>query len=151
MNIFQWAMVVLGFLGFAGTWLIGAFTLGRAVEQLKSALKKEIDQERKAIMDRFDLERNKIIDRIEIMERRFEADQKQQDHNFGEVGIAMRQYIADVEKKVREVEIYGRDNYVKIPEFEKAMDRLSIDLKSFVAEIKKDFSERITELKGQLK
>jgi hypothetical protein len=85
------------------------------------------------------------------MERRFEADQKQQDHNFGEVGIAMRQYIADVEKKVREVEIYGRDNYVKIPEFEKAMDRLSIDLKSFVAEIKKDFSERITELKGQLK
>jgi glutamine synthetase type III len=140
MEMHQWVTMILAVLGFLATWIVGAFKLGVAVEQIKTVVKEESDRER-----------DKIIDRIELIERRFDADQKNQDHNFGEVGAAMRQYIADVEKKLREVEIYGRDNYVKIPEFEKAMDRLSGDLKSFVAEIKKDFSERMTELKGQLK
>lgn len=140
MEMHQWVTVILAALGFLATWIVGAFKLGVAVEQIKTVVKEESDRER-----------DKIIDRIELIERRFDTDQKNQDHNFGEVGAAMRQYIADVEKKLREVEIYGRDNYVKIPEFEKAMDRLSGDLKSFVAEIKKDFSERMTELKGQLK
>jgi hypothetical protein len=140
MEVYHWLTLGLGTAGFIGTWFLGAFKLGRSVEQMKAAIKAEITEER-----------NKIVDRIDLMERRFEADQKEQDHNFGEVGLSVRQYIADVEKKVREVELYGRDNYVRIPEFEKAMDRLSGDLKSFAAEIKKDFSERMTELKGQLK
>jgi hypothetical protein len=140
MEAYHWLTLALGALGFIVTWFLGAFKLGRSVEQMKAAIKAENTDER-----------NKIIDRIELMERRFEDDQKEQDHNFGEVGLSVRQYIADVEKKVREVELYGRDNYVRIPEFEKAMDRLSGDLKSFAAEIKKDFSERMTELKGQLK
>jgi hypothetical protein len=130
-------MLGLGVFGFIGTWIIGAFTLGRAVEQMKAALKLEIEKERDG-----------IVVRIEAMESRFEDQQKDQDHNFGEVGAAMRQYIADVEKKLREVEIYGRDNYVKIPDFEKAMDRLSGDLKSFAAEIKKDFKDSINDLKA---
>src|SRR3569833_20421 len=140
MEMHQWVTIVLAILGFLTTWIVGAFKLGGAVEQIKSAVKEE-----------FDRERDKILNRIEQIEERFETDQKAQDHNFGEVGAAMRQYIADVEKKLREVEIYGRDNYVKIPEFEKAMDQLSGDLKSFAAEIKKDFSDRMTDLKGQLK
>jgi hypothetical protein len=130
MEAYHWLTLALGALGFIVTWFLGAFKLGRSVEQMKAAIKAENTDER-----------NKII----------EDDQKEQDHNFGEVGLSVRQYIADVEKKVREVELYGRDNYVRIPEFEKAMDRLSGDLKSFAAEIKKDFSERMTELKGQLK
>jgi hypothetical protein len=140
MEVYHWLTLALGALGFIVTWFLGAFKFGRSVEQMKAAIKTEITEER-----------NKIVDRIELMERRFEEDQKKQDHNFGEVGAAVRQYIADVEKEVRKVELYGRDNYVRIPEFEKAMDRLSGDLKSFAAEIKKDFSERMTELKGQLK
>jgi hypothetical protein len=139
-KLYHWLTLALGALGFIVTWFLGAFKFGRSVEQMKAAIKTEITEER-----------NKIVDRIELMERRFEDDQKKQDHNFGEVGAAVRQYIADVEKEVRKVELYGRDNYVRIPEFEKAMDRLSGDLKSFAAEIKKDFSERMTELKGQLK
>ena len=152
MSYFQWGMLLLGVLGFAGTWLIGAFSLGRAVEQLKASLKSEIDSERKTIIERIDSERkvvveridserNKILEKIEIIERRFEDEQKKQDHNFGEVGASVRQYTADVEKKLREVEIYGRDNYVKIPDFEKALDRLSGELKSLAGEIKKDFRE----------
>ena len=45
------------------------------------------------------------------------------------------------EKKVREVEIYGRDNYVKIPDFERAVERLSADFKSAVGEIRDDIRD----------
>lgn len=127
MTTYQWVTLGLGAFGFVGTWILGAFKLGRAVEQMRAGVREEIEEERE-----------KIIAKIEAMETRFDIDQKSQDHNFGEVGAAMRQYIADVEKKVREVEIYGRDNYVKIPDFEKAIDRLGETMTAGFAEIKKD-------------
>lgn len=130
MTTYQWVTLGLGAFGFIGTWILGAFKLGRAVEQMKAGVKEQIEQERE-----------KIIDKIDAMEARFDTDQKTQDHNFGEVGAAMRQYIADVEKKVREVEIYGRDNYLKIPDFERAVERLSADFKNAVSEIKGDIRE----------
>jgi len=127
MTSYQWITLGLGALGFIGTWILGAFKLGRAVEQMRDGVREEIKDERE-----------KIVAKIEAMEIRFENDQKSQDHNFGEVGAAMRQYIADVEKKVRDVEIYGRDHYVKIPDFEKAIDRMGETIKSAVAELKED-------------
>lgn len=127
MTFYQWVTIGAIVAGFMGTWLIGAFTLGRAVEQMKASFKESIDAER-----------DKIIERMEALEEKFLADQRTQDHNFGEVGAAMRQYIADVEKKVREIEIYGRDNYVKIPDFEKAVDRISETMAEGFQEIKKD-------------
>lgn len=127
MTTYQWVTLGLGALGFVGTWILGAFKLGRVVEQMRAAVKEDIDEER-----------DKIIAKIDAMETRFEADQKVQDHNFGEVGHAMREKIATVENKLREVEIYGRDNYVKIPDFEKAIDRLSDTMTAGFAEIKSD-------------
>src|SRR5574343_564253 len=127
MTIYQWVTLGLGAFGFLGTWILGAFKLGRAVEQIQSSIKKYIDDE---------LE--KVFEKIDEMESRFEEDQKTQDHRFGEVGAAMRQYITDVEKKVRDVEIYGRDNYVKIPDFEKAIDRLGETMTKAVSELKED-------------
>jgi len=130
MSLYRWVTLGLGAFGFLSTWILGAFKIGRAVEQMRSGVREEIKKERDA-----------IFAKIEDLERRFDADQKIQDHNFGEVGAAMRQYIADVEKKVREVEIYGRDNYVKIPDFERAIERLSADFKSAFGEIKEDIRE----------
>ena len=127
MTSYQWVTLGLGALGFIGTWILGAFKLGRAVEQMRAGVKEEIEEERE-----------KIIAKIDAMETRFDADQKTQDHNFGEVGAAMRQYIADVEKKVREVEIYGRDNYVKIPDFEKAIDRMGETFAGAIKDLKED-------------
>lgn len=127
MTTYQWVTLGLGACGFIGTWILGAFKLGRAVEQMRAGVREEIEEERE-----------KIIAKIEAMESRFEADQKSQDHNFGEVGHAMREKIASVENKLREVEIYGRDNYVKIPDFEKAIDRLGETMSAGFAEIKKD-------------
>jgi cytosine/adenosine deaminase-related metal-dependent hydrolase len=127
MTFYQWVTIGAIVAGFLGTWLVGAFTLGRAVEQMKAGFKEEISAER-----------DKIFTKIESLEERFLTDQRTQDHNFGEVGAAMRQYTADVEKKLREVEIYGRDNYVKIPDFEKAIDRLGETMAAAVTEIKED-------------
>jgi hypothetical protein len=127
MTTYQWVMLGLGALGFIGTWILGAFKLGRVVEQMRAAVKEDIDEERE-----------KIIAKIETMEARFEDDQKTQDRNFGEVGHAMREKIASVESKIREVEIYGRDNYVKIPDFEKAIDRLGETMTAGFTEIKED-------------
>lgn len=101
--------------------------LGRSVEKIQADMKEHID-----------VERDKLVKKIDSIEDKFLNDQRTQDHNFGEVGAAMRQYTADVEKKVREVEIYGRDTYVKIPDFEKAIDRLSADFRNAVTEIKDD-------------
>lgn len=77
-------------------------------------------------------------ERFSDLLERFSADQKTQDHNFGEVGAAMRQYIADVEKKVREVEIWGRDNYVQKGDLKPMLDQLRSDFKEAVGEIKED-------------
>lgn len=132
MTTYQWVTLGLGALGFLGTWILGAFKLGRVVEQMRAAVKEEIDQER-----------DKLLERLERLKSEFIEEQRVQDHNFGEVGAAMRQYIADVEKKVREVEIYGRDNYVKIPDFEKALDRLSAVVNAAVAEIKEDIRQLV--------
>lgn len=130
MTAYQWATLGLGAVGFVGTWLFGAFKMGRAFEQMKAFFREEIGKERE-----------KIFLKIEEIEARFDSEQRSQDHNFGEVGAAVRQYIADVEKKLREVEIYGRDNYVKIPDFEKAIDRMGETIKDAVAEIKKDIRQ----------
>jgi hypothetical protein len=127
LTFYQWVTLALGALGFLGTWIIGAFTIGRAVEQMKAGFKHEIG-----------IERDKIFARIESIEEKFLTDQRTQDHNFGEVGAAMRQYIADVEKKVRENEIWGRDNFVQKGEFQKATDRIEEALKEFASEIKTD-------------
>lgn len=127
MTTYQWVTLGLGALGFLATWILGAFKLGRAVEQMRSGIQEEIEQERDG-----------IIEKLEKLENKFEEDQRTQDHNFGEVNAAMRQYTADVEKKLREVEIYGRDNYVKIPDFEKAIDRMGETFKAAVTELKED-------------
>jgi hypothetical protein len=74
MTVYQWVTLGLGAFGFLSTWILGAFKIGRAVEQMRSGVREEIKQER-----------DSIISKIEDLERRFEADQKTQDHNFGEV------------------------------------------------------------------
>lgn len=127
MTTYQWATFLLGALGFLITWTGMWFGAGRFVEQMRAEFKKHVGDE---------LE--KIFSEIKKIEKDFHESQRDQDHNFGEVGAAMRQFIANVEKKVHELEIYGRDNYVKIPDFEKAIDRMGETIKDAVADLKED-------------
>ncbi len=71
----------------------------------------------------------------------FLADQKSQDHRFGEVGAAMRQYIANVEKEMHAIETWGRDHFVRKEDFLKATDKISDDIRSMAADIKSDFRD----------
>ena len=123
----EWITLGLGVFGFLTTWILGAFKLGRAVEQMRAGVREEIEEERE-----------KIIGKIEELEAKFDEEQRSQDHRFGEVGAAMRQYMTDIEKKVREVEIYGRDHYVKIHDFEKAIDRIGATFTAAINELKED-------------
>ena len=125
---YPWISIGIVIFGFLVQGFFGSFRLGQAVGEMKASFKEQIDEERQ-----------KAISKIDAMEARFDQDQSAQDHNFGEVGAAMRQYIADVEKKIREVEIWGRDNYVLKGEFEKATDRLEDAIKHMAADIKTDF------------
>ncbi|WP_283848687.1 hypothetical protein [Bradyrhizobium australafricanum] len=43
MTTYQRVTLGLGALGFIGTWILGAFSLGRAVEQMRAAVREEID------------------------------------------------------------------------------------------------------------
>lgn len=135
-DIYPWISLAVVVIGFVGQGFFGSFRLGGAVEQMKASVKEQIEEERE-----------KIIDKIDDLEKQFSDEQKSQDHNFGEVGAAMRQYIADVEKKVREVEIWGRDNYVLKGEFEKATVRLEAAIKEWGADIKADLRDRIDDLR----
>ena len=138
MTTYQWVTLGLGALGFLITWTGMWFGAGRFVEQMRAEFKKHVGDERE-----------KIIAELDKLERKFEESQGTQDHNFGEVGAAMRQYIADVEKKVREVEIYGRDHYVKKDEFVRATDSIRADIKALGAEIKSDLKGMQKELIGK--
>jgi len=119
MTTFQWATLILGALGFAVTWTVGVVGVTKAVESIKTYATEKLGTE------------------IEKLSNRFDEDQKTQDHNFGEVGAAMRQYIADVEKKVREVEIWGRDNYAMKDDVRDILK----DIKDMRADIKSDFRD----------
>ncbi len=136
MTTYQWVTVGLGSLGFLITWTGMWFGAGRFVEQMRAEFKKHVGDERE-----------KIVAEIKTLEAKFQDEQKSQDHNFGEVGAAMRQYIADVEKKLREVELWGRDNFVHKSEFEKATDRLADAIKSMGADIKEDLRDRLDDLR----
>jgi hypothetical protein len=138
-EIYPWISVGVVIVGFIAQGLFGSFRLGRAVEQMKAALKQDIKDER-----------DSILERLEKIKSEFLEEQRNQDHNFGEVGAAMRQYIADVEKKVREVEIYGRDHYVQKSEFEKATNSIRADIREMAADIKTDLRDRIDDLSKRI-
>lgn len=138
-ELYPWISIGVVIVGFVVQGFFGSFRLGRAVEQMKTALKHDIEDER-----------DKILERLEKIKAEFFEQQRNQDHNFGEVGAAMRQYIADVEKKVREVEIYGRDHYVQKSEFEKATNSIRADIREMAAGIKTDLRDRIDDLSKRI-
>lgn len=126
MTGYQWATLALGAAGFMITWAGLWFGAGRFVEKIKAAVKKDIETER-----------DKIVDRIEELERQFQDEQRSQDHNVGEMGAALRRHIETVHEKLREVEIWGRDNYVQKPELESVRQ----DIKELGRSIKEDFKD----------
>ena len=109
-----------------------------AVANIKSDLAKQIAAEREETMAGF-----------ADLKAEFLKDQKAQDHNFGEVGAAMRQYIANVEKEMHEIEIWGRDNFVLKDDFVKATDRLEAAIVTMAHDIKTDLRGLTAKIDGK--
>lgn len=130
MTAYQWAMLLIAVGGFSLTLLTGIVSLTRAVERIKADTSEKI-ADLNAIM----------LGRLSELADKFDKDQRVQDHNFGEVGAAMRQYVADVEKKVREVEIWGRDHYVLKEDFMVATDAIRADIRAMASDIKSDLKD----------
>lgn len=108
-----------------------------AVASIKADLTKQIGEERE-----------ETLKSIAGLREQFLKDQGAQDHNFGEVGAAMRQYIANVEKEMHAIEIWGRDNYVLKSEFAKATDSIREDIKAMAADIKTDIRDLASKVAG---
>lgn len=135
---FQWIMLGIAFLGFAMTWTTGVIALTRAVDAINNGTSDKINKETTAITA-------KLI----AMTEKFSEDQKTQDHAFGEVGAAIRQKIADVEKEMHTIEIWGRDNYALKSEFMKATDSIRDDIKALGAEIRTDIRDLADKVANQ--
>jgi len=137
MSSYQWAMIILTGLGFAVT--IGVILVGvtRAVEAIKLDTSKKIADEVLARTTALANEARARDEAIDVIRREFEQSQRSHDHSFGEVNAAMREKIATVEKKVYEVELWGRDNFAGK---EDVRDILK-DLKEMRTEIKADFRD----------
>lgn len=67
--------------------------------------------------------RDAVRDEIDKNRDRFDADIDNLGHSFGETAAALRE-------KIREVELFGRDTYMRRDSFYKTMDMLSADMKA---------------------
>lgn len=101
-----------------------------AVASIKADLAKQISDERE-----------ETLKAIAGLELRFLADQKKQDQNFGEIGASVRQYIANVEKEMHAIEIWGRDHFALKSNVDKATDSIRADIKQMAVDIKTDIRE----------
>lgn len=111
----------------SGTALIAAT---RGIEQIKADTSAGITgeaEDRTAAIRELRLEVQSMINNLR--QENVEI-HKTQYHDFGETATALRRFIEEVQNKVREVEIWGRDHYVQKPEFQRSIDTISNDLRS---------------------
>lgn len=146
MTGYQWAVLILGVLGFAVTWTGAVIGATKAIEVIKRDTSQKIAEEvlaRTQALAKAVEDRNKEMDEL----RREWADgQKAQDQHFGEMGAALRRFIETVEKEMHDIELWGRDHYVQKTDFEKSMDSIKVAIKDMGADIKADVRERIDDL-----
>lgn len=130
MTVYQWLLLALGAAGFVITWGLGLFKAGRMVEQMQSTLKDKISEVKTEL-------KSDIDKRFADLLAKFDDEQRTQDNNVGEMGSALRRHIETVHEKLREVEIWGRDNYAQKPEVESIRQ----DIKELGRSIKDDFKD----------
>jgi hypothetical protein len=133
--------LVLGASGFLVTWTGTVIGLTKSVAAIKSDTSERLADETSLISDK-----------ITKLTEHFEADQRTQDSRFGEVALSIRQYVANVEKEMHQIEIWGRDNFVLKSDFidtakrlEAAIDRMSSDIKTDLRRLANKLDERSTD------
>lgn len=135
MSAFQWLTLGLGTVGFLLTWTGMVVSITRAVTSIKADTSERITEETK-----------KVTERVTCAIEKFDEDQRTQDSRFGEVALGIRQKVADVEKEMHAIEIWGRDNYVLKNDFKADINRLETMFLRCADDIKRDVRQQISML-----
>lgn len=126
----QWVVIALGVAGFFLTWTGMVVSVTRAVATIKEDT-----------AERVSTETEKITSRLNKLSEQFELDQRTQDSRFGEVALSIRQYIANVEKEMHQIEIWGRDNFVLKTDYVEAMRRLERSIEKMASDVRDNFKD----------
>lgn len=135
MTTFEWAMVSLtaaGFLLTAGGVLAGCVW---AVAKIKEET-----------ISRIAAERIHTESLLAGYAAEAAAARKTQEHNTAELGFSLRRHIEGVEKKLTEVELWGRDNYALKDDVKESISELREDIRTLGAEIKADIRNLSTKV-----
>lgn len=73
-------------------------------------------------------------------------ERKALEHNTAELGFSLRRHIEGVEKKITEVELWGRDNYALKDDVKESFGELREDIRTLGAEIKADIRNLSTKV-----
>lgn len=146
MTTFQYWMVGLTIIGILLT--VGGIvaTVVWAVAKIKADVTEKIGEERTRIDNILEAERENFQRNIKQFATDFAAEQRAQDHNTGEMGAALRQYIANVEKEMHTIELWGRDNYALKDDVNQSITGLRDDIKEMASDIKTDFRDLNTKI-----
>lgn len=125
---FQWAMLVIAFLGAIGTAGTALVAITRAVTRIET-----------------NTETRLVAMRLEI-DKRFLG----QDDVYREVAQGLRKFIELVEAEMHRIELWGRDNYVRKEEHASALAEVRADIRILSQSIKLDFKDLKTEIKADI-
>ena len=129
MTAFEWGMLSVAVAGFLVT--VGG-VLGGCVWAV-AKIKNETTERMKA-------EREHTAKLIASHIAEISNDRKTLEHDVGEMGLSLRRHIETVNRKISEVEIWGRDNYA-----------LKNDVKESIGEIRNDIRNLGTEIKADIR
>ncbi|NGX95069.1 MAG: hypothetical protein G4V63_07515 [Candidatus Afipia apatlaquensis] len=141
MTTFQYWMIGLTCVGILITagGVIGACVW--AVAKIKSDVTEKIAEERARTDTVMEAERENTNRLHQELMVKFAAEQKAQDHNTGEMGAALRQHITTVEKKIHEVEIWGRDHFALKNDVADSIKGLRDDVRVMGSDLRGDIKE----------
>jgi hypothetical protein len=142
MTFSEW-LALAGFLWTcAATTVAVTWGVGKIKTEISEKIAEEAQARAKAVLEA--VEARKI--ELEKLRNDWTESQHTQDRNFGEVGLSLRRFIETVEKDMHEAELWGRDHYVQKVDFEKAIDKLSDEIKAGNADLKADLKELKSEI-----
>lgn len=129
MTTFEWAMLCVSG---AGCLITAGGVLGGCIWAVA-----RIKEETTA---RIDAERIHTMSLLAAYAAEAAQERKIQEHNTAELGFSLRRHIENVEKKIGDVEIWGRDHYA-----------LKDDVRDVITEIRDDIRTLGTEIKADIR
>lgn len=135
MTTFEWGMLTVAIVG---CLLTAGSILGGSVWAV-ARIKEET-------VTRITAERVHTESLLSAYAAEWAKERKSLEHNTAELGFSLRRHIEGVEKKLTEVELWGRDNYALKDDVKESISELRDDIRTLGAEIKADIRNLSTKV-----